>query len=79
MKMSIKQGQGAIMDKLKHKLYLKDSHNIYYRSNKWYYNIQDFLHRQGRKETLRNLTMLVAETILIFTAISTILIVGLAL
>ena len=32
--MSIKQGQGAIMDKLKHKLYPKDSHNIYYRSNK---------------------------------------------
>lgn len=79
MKMSIKQGQGAIMKQLKHKLYLKGSHNIYYRSNKWYYNIQDFLHRQGRKETLRNLTMLVAETILIFTAISTILIVGLAL
>ena len=67
------------MDKLKHKLYLKDSHNIYYRSNKWYYNIQNFLHRQGRKETLRNLTMMVAETILIFTAVSTILIVGLAL
>ena len=67
------------MDKLKHKLYLKESQNIYYCKNKWYYNIQDFLHRQGRKETLRNLTMLVAETILIFTAISTILIVGLAL
>ena len=55
------------------------AHNIYYRKFLWYYNIQDYLHRQGRKESLRNLIMLVAETILIFTAISTILIIGLAL
>jgi len=77
--MSIKKGQGATMKQLKDKLSSFRSHNIYYRKFLWYYNIQDYLHRQGRQETLRNLIMLVAETILIFTAISTILIIGLAL
>lgn len=79
MKMSIKKGQGATMKLIKDKLSSFRSHNIYYRNLKWYYNILCFLGRQGRQESLRNLIMLVAETILIFTAISTILIIGLAL
>ena len=53
------------MKQIKDKLLTFCSHNIFY--------------MQGRKESLRNLIMLVAETILIFTAISTILIIGLAL
>ena len=79
MKMSIKKGQGVTMKNKNQNIYTSIAHNIYYPTIKWYFNIQHFLCRQSKQESLRNLIMLITEAVLIFTAISTILIVGLAL
>tara|TARA_R100001079_G_scaffold109819_1_gene83610 strand:- start:528 stop:794 length:267 start_codon:yes stop_codon:yes gene_type:complete len=79
MKMSIKKGQGVTMKNKNQNIYTSIAHNIYYHTIKWYFNIQHFLCRQSKQESLRNLIMLITEAVLIFTAISTILIVGLAL